>query len=287
MTNINIPTTFIALQPIDYLPDRIRTIISFSILANHLNVPFYVYFPEWTSLFINDNLFTLIDEDTWNTMRSNSIRLDENYKFMLTDQVETTVSLYDIYNGKYDAISVITSKDLGKVTENLAHVISDYDNKYNAIFQQLVPIASLEKQIESTLASFDTVNIAGVYIRRANLDTNPYKEYYLETDDTYFDNTIKTTISQSKTIFLVSDSQDYLNKYTQEYGSSIIPYMANSLETTLIATWILRNIPEVYVNSYTSLGRFGTRTINDTTATIKGKPYLINYLISKFNVSSI
>ena len=281
----NIPIKYIALQPIDYLPDRIRSIISFSILAKHLNVQFFVHFPEWSSLFVNDNLFTLIDESTWNSMRSNSLKLDETYKFMLTDQVETSVSLYDVYNGKYDAVTVITSKDLGKVNENLTDVISDYEDKYMTLFNNLTPISILERQVEQMLSSFDSTNITGVYIRRADLDNNPYKEFYYETSDEYFDNIINTAVTQNKSVFLVTDSQDYINKYRQEYGSSIIPHLTDSFETTLVGTWILRNIPEVYVNSYTSLGRFGSDRVSDTLTTIKAKPYLINYLMSKFNLS--
>lgn len=271
---------YIVLQPVGLLTDQIRTIISFKILADYLDVSYYVYIQNWFDYFINDNLFTSINAAEWESFRSNSFKLDENYQHILSEDVITTVSLEDIYNGKYDKISVITSKDLGKVTESLVYKIPDYNDKYEKLFNSLVLADSLYNEVASIKNTLDLTNTIGIYIHRVFDDVAlKHKDEYYQTSDEYFDDKIKN--AGTKKIFLVSDSQEYLDKYSSL--SNVIPYLVYDMPTTLKALWILRSLKETYLNSYTSLGRYGEIKINRKKINITTNEYLINYLISKFN----
>ena len=136
---------FILLRPINGLCNRLRTIISFKILADYLKIPLYVYWSisngfdntNWNDIFINNNIFISINSNTWNYYRNITYHLDESY------DINYILDNYNNLNG----ISCISSLDLKYLFVNILKLIPNYNELYLNYFNSLQLIENLNSQV--------------------------------------------------------------------------------------------------------------------------------------------
>jgi hypothetical protein len=175
--------SYLLIEPLAGLCNRIRCLVSFSILGEILKKRIYVYWhktpgfsdDKFTDLFEGDSRWEFVDRNTFDRLRATSYRL-----------ADSRLSLADVLQNKHPNLSVSSCGRLDyMMIPEERKLIPDFDDRYCAMLKSLKPVESIRARIEQLTRGFDGHTI-GVHIRRGDaLQSDAKQKYMMSSNDAF------------------------------------------------------------------------------------------------------
>lgn len=238
---MNLENGILAVNAINGLCNRLRTVLSFKILAEKLKREYCVYWgyskefddSKFNDLFDSSIGLNFIDEDQWNDLAKNSFSLDKVVEFKFNDKEKkfvkeflSTIKLNEFkvrnknisFKGARTYLDLLHQKD-----KELAY---GYADRIKELYALIKPSRSIERAVSDFLKDIDPKHLYGFHIRRGDAAKSPWSSNYLKSSDAvFFKKADEIFQSEERAkIYLATDDEVTLNNFKKKYGRKIIAY---------------------------------------------------------------
>jgi len=278
--------SYLLVHPINGLANRLRVLISYKILSDALELPYYCYWKSGIG-FDDTQLFELLDnpndqlgvtqiqdESEYLRNRMSSIQLDKFVNGVSETKInEKYIKLQNIYaknflEGKFKKVSVkscnLPNWSYGKI---LDQKIPNFKFEYKQIVKNLRVSKNVLETAGETLNKFSE-NTLGVHIRRGDACSikNMKQRFHQDTLNNYILDYMR---SYKGNIFLSTDCENVKNVFKKNLGEKLIIYNKKFEQSVygeqklgqfdaMVELYILSKTNQMLPTSPSSFGKFAS-----------------------------
>jgi len=243
---------YLAISVRNGLGNRLRSLFSYKLISDYLQIPLYLHWgpsagfdeTKLEDLIDISNLnIHLINEKTFNTLRNNSFKIDENIDNVYKDDTDPNPStskffqsqkglikktqheefVGNILKGVYPKLSVISTNFMpwAFYPSTLNRLFPDWEKEYLSNLSGIKFSKKILSLVDDSLQSF-TSNTYGLHIRRGDGSSplNPNKEKYLESSIELYFQIIDQALGAN--FYLSTDCEETLNIFKEKYGDKVL-----------------------------------------------------------------
>jgi hypothetical protein len=226
---------YFIVKPVNGLANRLRVLFSYKIIADYLNIPFYVYWDKShgfddTQLcdLISVPNFNFVDKTIWEDARSVSFKIDRRIsgtsEYKVDDSLNKNAQTSTLLNNSFNKITAeVSNLPNWSFGVNLQSKIPTHMELYKTHLKTLRVSDRVKKSAEKLIEKFTNETI-GVHIRCGDsLDkqNNKFNLFTKHTDNKYFLDFLE---KYKGTIFLSTDDAEVSNYFISKLKNKIIFY---------------------------------------------------------------
>jgi len=228
---------YLAVNPVNGLANRLRVIFSYKLLAEFLDVPYYVHWnsgigfdeTKLDNLIVCDEL-DLICHATWNNLVSESFSLSDNIAGLYEGDIKSNLEIKrdhcinKIFNKSYKKITTVASNYLpwSFGEDIVSSFMPHFKKEYNNLVSEIKPTKEINQLAQKTLSAFQN-DCIGVHIRRGDALSEKNINHKMH-NDLVIETTIRYLKEKTNQFFLCTDDEIVNQKFHSIFGDRCLSY---------------------------------------------------------------
>ncbi|RPG63795.1 MAG: hypothetical protein CBC02_009905 [Flavobacteriaceae bacterium TMED42] len=265
-----------AVKPVNGLANRLRVVFSYKILADFLDIPYYLYWNDGIG-FDNTNLtelivcndFRFINKATWSNCTSESFSISDNISGLHDCDNKRNTYIKQLFSKEFKKITTIASNYLpwSFGNEVISSAIPNFKQEYIQLVSSIKPTKEIAQLAYKTLSKFETNNI-GVHIRRGDALSEKNVNHNMHNDGV-----VSCVIDYLKEnpnqFFLCTDDENVNEKFKSLFGKRCITYekkfQSSEIESdklgqkdAMVDLFLLSSTSKILATSPSSFAKFAS-----------------------------